>query len=151
VYGYLASPQAFKLAGIKIAKDQQGTIYGVNNAGDFVGTYVASNGTEHGMLISGGKVKNIDDPKGVSTDCFDINSKNDIVGSYFDSAGNPHGFQYAAGKFKDIPVPLARSPVKRPESTTRETSLGSSRIHPETTTGSYSKGAHTHNWTCPVR
>ena len=78
MYGYLASPQAFKLAGIKIAKDQQGTIYGVNNAGDFVGTYVASNGTEHGMLISGGKVKNIDDPKGVSTHCFDINSKNDI-------------------------------------------------------------------------
>jgi hypothetical protein len=105
LHGYLASPQAFKLARVKIPNEQQGFLNGVNKAGVSVGNYVTSTGTAHGMMISGGKVKNIDDPKGVTTTCFGINSRNQIVGAYFDTAGNPHGFEYTAGKFKDIAGP----------------------------------------------
>jgi hypothetical protein len=102
---YLAVPQTLRLATIKIAKAQQGAFYGVNNSGVYVGNYVDSSGKEHGMMISGGKVKNIDDTKGVSTYCLAINSSKVIVGDYWDSNGNPHGFKYAAGKFTDIPGP----------------------------------------------
>jgi hypothetical protein len=103
--GYLASPQAFKLTTVKIPDEQQGVFNGVNKAGVFVGSYIDSSGTEHGLMISGGKVTNIDDSEGVSTVCFAINSTNHIVGDYFDTNGNPHGFEYSAGKFKDIPGP----------------------------------------------
>ena len=57
------------------------------------------------MMISGGKIKNIDDSKGVSTTCFAINTSDQIVGLYTDTSGNPHGFEYTSGKFKDIPGP----------------------------------------------
>jgi uncharacterized membrane protein len=103
--GYLASPQAFKLATVKVPGNQQAQIWGVNNSGVSVGSYVDTTGTEHGLMISGGKVTNIDDPSGVSTICFAINSTNHIVGDYFDTSGNPHGFEYSAGKFTDIPGP----------------------------------------------
>jgi len=102
---YLASPQAFKLATVKISNDQQAALWGVNKAGVAVGSYVDSSGTEHGMMIAAGKITNIDDPEGVSTICFAINTTNHIVGDYFDTSGNPHGFEYTAGKFTDIPGP----------------------------------------------
>ena len=102
---YLAVPQAFKLSTVKVPKNQQALLWGVNNSNVTVGNYVDSNGTAHGMMISAGKVKNIDDPKGVSTTCFGINTAGKIVGAYFDSGGNPHGFQYGGGKFTDIPGP----------------------------------------------
>jgi hypothetical protein len=105
--GYVASPQPFKLSTVKIPNDQQGSLYGVNKAGVSVGKYVDSNGVEHGLMISGSKVTNIDDSNGVSTVCFAINSTNHIVGDYFDTSGNPHGFEYSGGKFKDIPGPSA--------------------------------------------
>jgi len=103
--GYLASPQAFKLSTIKVPGNQQAQIWGVNNSGETVGDYVNSKGIENGLMISGGKVKNINDPSGVTTTCFGINTAGDIVGLYTDSSGNPHGFEYAAGKYKDIPGP----------------------------------------------
>jgi probable HAF family extracellular repeat protein len=56
------------------------------------------------MMISGGVVTNIDDPKG-PTLCRAINSSNQIVGDYFDTSGNPHGFLYSDGTFTDIPGP----------------------------------------------
>ena len=102
---YLASPQPFKFATVKISNEQQAALWGVNKAGVAVGSYVDSSGTEHGLMLSGSKVTNIDDPKGVSTICFAINSTNHIVGDYFDTSGNPHGFEYTAGKFTDIPGP----------------------------------------------
>jgi len=104
-YGYLASPQAFKLSEIKTIKEQQVFVRGLNNAGVFVGQYVTNKGVTHGMMVSGGKVTNIDDPKGATTDCFDINSSNEIVGAYYDSGGTSHGFQYSGKKFKDVPGP----------------------------------------------
>ena len=104
--GYLAVPQAFTLSAVKVPGNQQAQIWGVNKAGDTVGDYVNSKGLERGLMISAaGKVKNIDDPKGVTTTCFGINTAGDIVGLYTDGSGNIHGFESTAGKFKDIPGP----------------------------------------------
>jgi hypothetical protein len=102
---YLAVPQAFKLTGVKIPKSQQGALAGVNKAQVGVGTYVDSTGKKHGLMATLSTVKNIDDPKGVSTVCLAINSTNVIVGDYYDTSGNPHGFEYNAGVFTDIPGP----------------------------------------------
>lgn len=102
---YLAVPQAFKLTGTKVPKSQQGALHGVNNAEVAVGHYVDSTGTEHGMMATLTTLKNIDDPKGVTTVCFGINSSKVIVGDYSDASGNPHGFEYNAGVFTDIPGP----------------------------------------------
>jgi hypothetical protein len=103
--GYLASPQAFTLSTVKVPGNLQAQLWGINKAGVSVGSYVASNGTSHGMMISGGKVKDIDDPEGTNTICFGINATNEIVGLYTNSSGNAEGFEYTAGKFKDVPGP----------------------------------------------
>ena len=103
--GYLASPQTFKLSTVKVPGNQQAQLSGVNNSGVSVGSYVASDGKPHGMMISAGKIKNIDDPKGVSTACSGINTSGQIVGFYTDTSGNPHGFEYTTGKFKYITGP----------------------------------------------
>jgi hypothetical protein len=103
--GYLASPQAFTLSTVKIPDEQEGFLYGVNKDDVSVGAYVDTSGQEHGMMVSDGKVTNIDDSNGVQTICFAINSANHIVGDYIDTNGNPHGFEYVAGKFTDISGP----------------------------------------------
>jgi hypothetical protein len=43
------------------------------------------------MMISAGKVENIDDPNGTNAICFGINSTNQIVGVYTNSSGNTRG------------------------------------------------------------
>ena len=102
--GYLASPQAFTLSTVKVPGNLQAQLWGLNAAGVLVGSYVASDGTSHGLMISDGKVKNIDDPAGSNTICFGINSSNQIVGVYSASSGS-QAFEYSAGKFTDIPGP----------------------------------------------
>ena len=102
---YLAVPQTFKLTGAKIPKSQQGSLNAVNKGQVGVGSYVDSTGKEHGLMATLTTLKNIDDPKGVTTVCLGINSSNVIVGDYFDTSGNPHGFEYSGGVFTDIPGP----------------------------------------------
>ncbi len=103
---------------------QQGTYQGVNKAGVYVGDYVARMALAHGMMISGSKVKNIDDQRAPLTTCFGINSSTVIVVALYDnSSGNPHGFEYTAGKFKDIPGPAGAISSDALESTTPEISL----------------------------
>jgi len=103
--GYLALPQAFKLATFTIPNGEAGVINGINNAGVAVGTYTDSVGGTHGMMIANGKLTTIDNPDGVKTVLFAINSKGVIVGDAFDGQGNPHGFKYAQGQFTGIPGP----------------------------------------------
>jgi probable HAF family extracellular repeat protein len=65
---------------------------GINDAGQIVGLYEDSSGTQHGFLYSGGKYTTIDDPLGtVDTAAFGINDAGQIAGYYQDSSGQ-HGF-----------------------------------------------------------
>ena len=50
----------FKFTTIKIKGAQSTAIYGINNAGAMVGSYVDSGGVRHGFKMVNGKVKNID-------------------------------------------------------------------------------------------
>jgi len=92
----------FKFTTIKVKGAQSTAIYGVNNAGAMVGSYVDSSGVRHGFMLSGGKVTKLDDPKGTDTYCFAINKAGSIVGYYATSSHNAQAFLYQKGKFSDI-------------------------------------------------
>jgi len=95
-------PLTFKFKTIKVSGAQSTAIYGINNLGAMVGSYVDGSGVRHGFSLLKGKVVKIDDPKGTDTFCFAINKAGAIVGYYATSSHNAQGFLYAKGKFTDI-------------------------------------------------
>lgn len=92
----------FKFKTINVAGAQSTAIYGINDAGVMVGSYVDGGGVRHGFELSGAHVAKIDDPKGTDTYCFAINKAGAIVGYYATSSHTARAFLYAKGKFKDI-------------------------------------------------
>jgi pimeloyl-ACP methyl ester carboxylesterase len=76
-------------------------VYGVNNAGQFVGNY-----GPNGFLWDGMNFITVDFPGAASTQCYGINNHGQIVGSYYDSQGGIHGFEAADPVLLD-PVPNA--------------------------------------------
>jgi probable HAF family extracellular repeat protein len=68
--------------------------YGINNAGQIVGYYYNSTGTEHGYVYTGGSFTTIDVPGATGTGAHGINKAGQISGFYI--VGNPlpaaHGF-----------------------------------------------------------
>ena len=73
------------------------TASGINNGGQIVGSYTASNGNGYGFLYSGGTYTTIDDPLASGfTAAQGINSTGQIVGYYNDNSGQ-HGFLYSGG------------------------------------------------------
>jgi hypothetical protein len=104
-YGYLASPHAMKsFSTITIPKSQSTSIIGVNNSNVLVGQYTNGSGQTHGMMLSGGKVTNIDDPKAQTgtTFCYGVNTAGTIVGVYTTSTNMTQGFMDSGGTFTDI-------------------------------------------------
>jgi probable HAF family extracellular repeat protein len=95
-------PLTFKYKAIKVAGAQSTAIYGINNGGVMVGSYVDSGGVRHGFSLSAGNVTRLDDPKGTDTYCFAINKAGAIVGYYSTANRTAQAFLYAKGKFKDI-------------------------------------------------
>lgn len=73
--------------------------WGINTAGEIVGTYDDRSGALHGFLLSGGTYTTIDYPGASDTGLIDINDKGQIVGET-DSVG----FLYDrnTGTFTDI-------------------------------------------------
>ena len=69
----------------------------INDRGQVVGTYAASDGVAHGFLWQNGKFISVDVPGALSTHAFGINSEGDIVGLYFD-AKTGHAFLLNATK-----------------------------------------------------
>jgi len=92
----------FKFKTIKVQGAQSTAIFGVNNAGAMVGSYVDSGGVRHGFRLAGGKVRTIDDPSGTDTYCFAINKAGAIVGYYTTSSHTAQAFLYVKGRFSDI-------------------------------------------------
>src|ERR1700731_4499431 len=72
----------FKFTTIRVAGAQSTAVYGINNLGAMVGSYVDSSGVRHGFRLAAGKVTKIDDPNGTDTYCFAINKAGAIVGYY---------------------------------------------------------------------
>jgi uncharacterized membrane protein len=83
--------------------------FGINSAGDIVGSYVDSTGTEHGYLLSEGKFTQIDYPRALATRANGINANGDIVGYYIAPPGasgeSMKGFLLRGGHFTTILFP----------------------------------------------
>src|SRR5215831_12573801 len=92
----------FTFTTVKVKGAQSTAVYGVNNAGVMVGSYVDGTGVRHGFRLASGKVKKIDDPNGTDTYCLGINKKGWIVGWYSTTSHTAQGFLYKGGKYSDV-------------------------------------------------
>ena len=80
--------------------------FGINDAGQIVGTYTDASGG-HGFLLSSGSFTPIDDPSAtLGTIARGINNTGQIVGLY-NNVGIIHGFLLNNGTFTTIDVPAA--------------------------------------------
>src|SRR5438477_7728797 len=68
-----------------------GTMNGLNDSGQIVGSYLDANGT-HGFLLENGNYTLLDLPGSTSTYASGINASGQIVGYYEDAAGHRYGF-----------------------------------------------------------
>jgi len=104
-YGILAIPATFSLITVTVPKAEGTSTIAVNNAGNMVGWYTNATGVQHGMILSGTKVTNIDDPNEIAvgnTYPEGVNTSKQIVGYYLNSANQDQAFLYSSKKFTDI-------------------------------------------------
>ena len=96
---------------------------GINNSGEFVGTYT-SQYNSGGFMNSGGVYTTLNDPTGLAgtTTPHGINDSGQIVGDYLDSSGNQHGFLYSGGSFTTLNGPPAQLTRRHGGSTTPDRS-----------------------------
>ena len=85
--------------------------FGINDAGQIVGNYFDSSGTEHGFLYSGGTYTTLNDPLG---DRLAPSRRASMTwarssGTYVDSSGTQHGFLYSGGTYTTIDDALGSS------------------------------------------
>ena len=69
--------------------------FGLNDAGEFVGTYTTGTGNNavtHGFTWMNGKFTTVNYPMASSTAINGVNDEGDIVGFYTDAKGNTDGF-----------------------------------------------------------
>jgi uncharacterized membrane protein len=92
-----------------ITLDFQGAVatyaFGINPAGDIVGSYVDSSGDEHGFALRNGNFTSFDYPASVWTEGWGITPQGDIVGQYGLADKTIHGFLLRNGSFFPIDVP----------------------------------------------
>ena len=80
--------------------------YGIDNAGDVVGTYTDASGTRHGFLYSSrGVFTSVDVPGSTDTFLYGINNSGVIVGSYIGAFSAAHGLLYNGGVFTTLDAP----------------------------------------------
>jgi len=81
---------------------------GINNENVVVGSYLDSQGLQHGFLFQDGKYTAVNFPGAASTQVLGINQSNFIVGTYqLPGALNFHGFLAHKGHFTSIDDPHA--------------------------------------------
>lgn len=104
-----ADPRSFVYTTIEYPGATFTQAFGVNAAGDVVGTYRDASGRQHGFLLSAGVYTSIDYPGAVLTDARGIGPGGEIVGAYR-LAGEPgvafHGYLRARdGQFTPLDFP----------------------------------------------
>jgi len=80
----------------------------ISDKGVILGSYLDSQGLEHGFILESGVYTTVDNPKAdplQGQSLADINSSGMIVGGYYDSNGIAHSFIYINGLLKDIVPP----------------------------------------------
>jgi probable HAF family extracellular repeat protein len=85
--------------------------YGINNAGEVVGTGYLSPSNFHAFLYTGGKMTDIGPPGSLQASAVSINNSGQIVGSYYLTSGGAGEFLYSNGKVTTLPVPVGATSV----------------------------------------
>jgi len=112
-------------------------IEGVNDAGDFVGSYIDMNLVQHGFVSKDELFRTVDFPGGSNSISIGINGQGIIVGQYTDAAGNFHSFlaqPSTGGSDNGTPLDTAldRERITAPQSLTpRICGNAEWRQHPE--------------------
>jgi probable HAF family extracellular repeat protein len=83
--------------------------YGINNAGEVVGTGYLSASTFHAFLYSGGKMKDIGPSGAFQASAYAINTSGQIVGTYSLNSGASGTFLYTNGTMTKLPNPAGTS------------------------------------------
>lgn len=79
--------------------------YGINNAGEVVGTGYLSSSTFHAFLYTGGKMKDIGPSGAFQATAYAVNNSGQIVGTYSLNSGASGTFLYTNGKMTKLPNP----------------------------------------------
>jgi probable HAF family extracellular repeat protein len=79
--------------------------YGINNAGEVVGTGYLSSSNFHAFLYSGGKMKDLGPAGAFQATAYAINTTGQIVGTYSLNSGASGTFLYTNGTMTVIPNP----------------------------------------------
>jgi hypothetical protein len=97
-----------KFANIDVKGDTNTVAWGINNARQIT-VYATNSASEFdAFLMTGSKLKNIDNPKakgGLGTIVHTPNNKGDIDGTYYDSTGAERGWLLHLGKYYDVADP----------------------------------------------
>ena len=111
-HGFVRSP-AGTITTVNVPGSQDTLLYGVNDSGALVGSYVDAQGLEHGFMLENGTLTVIDPPGSPAspaardTGATDINDQGQIVGFYADATGTYHGYLYDKGRFTRLDPPGA--------------------------------------------
>ena len=100
-------PRAYTFTNIDFPGATGTSALGINDAGQIVGYYEASDGTSHGFLLSGGTFTTIDDPGLPGVLPIGINNSGTIVGSCVGTCSSNQGYTLKYGKFTTITYPGA--------------------------------------------
>jgi uncharacterized membrane protein len=103
--GFIAPPTPINVSegGMEIDVPEGTTLFGINDPGQMVGTYVDIRGNRHGFFRdTAGNYTTLDAPGSTLTVAEGINNSGEIVGLYNDVGGNQHGFVLSGiGNYKD--------------------------------------------------
>jgi probable HAF family extracellular repeat protein len=83
--------------------------YGINNAGEVVGTGYINSSTFHAFLYSGAKMKDIGPSGAFQATAYAINTSGQVVGTYSLNSGASGTFLYTNGKMTKLPNPAGSS------------------------------------------
>jgi probable HAF family extracellular repeat protein len=79
--------------------------YGINDAGQIVGTYYGFNASSHGFVLSNGVYTTVDVPGFSGTEVTAINNTGAIVGQCWHTGGSAYGFIYSGGSYTILSDP----------------------------------------------
>ena len=77
---------------------------GINNASDFVGSVILSDGTQPAFVSLGGSVTTFAVPDATATLAYQLNSSNQITGYYLDVAAVTHGYLRESDSTLTFPI-----------------------------------------------
>ena len=85
-------PYHIEVVDVPFAGASETELFGINNAGDIVGSYVDANAVRKGFWLKNGVFETIAPEGATDTRAFGINASGQITGRYKDADGVQHGF-----------------------------------------------------------